>query len=215
MNTKPNIKRILCFGDSLTFGHNPVSDDRFPAKDRWTGALQDLLGEDFEIIEEGMGGRTTDLDELDDDTRNGFSYFKSTIQSHVPLDLLIILLGTNDLKQRFNRTPKAIAEAFKKYSNHIRPTCDEWGFTYPKILLVSPPLVDEKYVPENWGFVGAEEKSKLLAIEYKKIADELGFEFTSLANIVSPSTKDGVHLEASENHKIAKHLEKIIRSLSI
>ena len=210
MNTNPNAKRILCFGDSLTFGSDHINNTRLDVNKRWTGVLQRMLGDKYEIIEEGLGGRTTEVDDPKHDGKNGLLYFKSTIASHIPLDLVIILLGTNDLKKKFNRAPQQIASSFERYHEAIKTACDKWGFKYTKVLLVAPPLVNEARALEHWGLDGAEEKSKQFGQEYKKVADKLGFEFLDLAPIAKPSEFDGTHLEAQENIKVAEAIHSKI-----
>ena len=95
-------KRIMCFGDSLTWGWIPVRDGsptlRYPFEQRWAGAMLNDLGPDYEVIEEGLSARTTDLDDPVDPRLNGSAYLPSALASHLPLDLVIIMLGTNDPK---------------------------------------------------------------------------------------------------------------------
>lgn len=213
MNTNPSTKRVLCYGDSLTFGDDPVNNTRHPANVRWTGVLQDLLGSEFEIIEEGLGGRTTNVEHPDLKERNGLKYFIGCVESHVPLDLVILMLGTNDLHTKLQRNAAMIAGYFYEYDKAIKAACEEWGFSYPKVLLLSPPMVSEAYVPQDWGFVGAEEKSKQFALEYQKVANKLGFEFLDLAPIAKPSKIDGVHLEVVENRKIGEAVFKKIKDI--
>lgn len=203
MNIDPHSIKILCFGDSLTYGSDHINNTRLDVTKRWTGVLQKMLGDKYEIIEEGLGGRTTELDDPNREGRNGLLYFKAAVASHIPLDLVVILIGTNDLKKKFDRTPQQIASSFVKYKEAIKVACDKWGFKYPKVLLVAPPLVREDKTPKDWGFTGAGEKSMKLAQEYKTVADKLGFEFTNLAPIVKPSDFDGTHIEDEGNAKIA------------
>ena len=102
-------KRILCFGDSLTWGWVPVADgmptERYPRKDRWPGALADKLGSDYLVLEEGLSARTTNIDDPTDPRLNGSKYLPASLASHLPLDLVILMLGTNDTKAYFGRTP--------------------------------------------------------------------------------------------------------------
>lgn len=95
------MKNILCFGDSNTFGYDILKDSRFPWGVRWTSILQEKLGSDYRIIEEGMGGRTTVWDDPIENLQSGKTYLLSCLESHWPLDLVIIMLGTNDLKTRY------------------------------------------------------------------------------------------------------------------
>jgi lysophospholipase L1-like esterase len=214
MNLNSNAKRILCFGDSLTFGHDPVDDKRYEPSERWTGVLQGLLGEDYEVIEEGLGGRLTDIDDPKNEGRNGLKYFSSAVMSHVPLQFIIILLGTNDLKSRFKRSANDIAASFRKYKNAITVACDKWRTNFPKVILLSPPILNETKTPKDWHFEGAGIKSEQLAIEYKKIAHELDFYFVDIAPIAPVSDIDGTHVEKSVNAKIGSLLASKILSIS-
>src|SRR5215472_14719247 len=113
MITSPTATTVLCFGDSNTNGM-PSDDEnyvRLPADVRWTGRLQDLLGADFAVIEEGLSGRTTDVDYDERPGANGRTYFLPCLQTHHPLDVVVIMLGTNDLKTQFHRTAADIANA--------------------------------------------------------------------------------------------------------
>src|SRR3954462_1773041 len=96
------MKTIVCFGDSNTWGYDPASNGRFGPTNRWTGVLQTALGSDYRVIEEGLNGRTTTVDDPIHDHRNGRHYLPPCLESHAPFDLVTIMLGTNDLKARFN-----------------------------------------------------------------------------------------------------------------
>ena len=213
MNTNPNSKRILCFGDSLTFGKVPGPTKRYSSNERWTGVLQNLLGDSYDIIEEGLRGRTTDLNDPNSPGRNGLKYFEGCILSHLPLDLIIILLGTNDLKEKFNRSAKEIADIFQKYKKVINESCKYLEEREPSVLLVSPPLVDEVHALPEWGYKGAGEKAKEFALAYSNMAVNLGFTFLDLSKAVQPSNIDGVHLELKDNEKVANVIEKKVKSI--
>ena len=99
------MKTILCYGDSNTYGLKSDLVSRYPRNVRWTGILQEKLGSEYYVIEEGLGGRTTVWDDPVEDYKNGKKYLLPCLDSHKPLDLVIIMLGTNDLKSRFSVTP--------------------------------------------------------------------------------------------------------------
>lgn len=212
MNIK-STKRILCFGDSLTFGKVPGPTKRYPADIRWTGVLQGLLGDRYEVIEEGLRGRTTNLDDPESIGRNGLTYFQSSVLSHLPLDLIIILLGTNDLKARFNRNVAEIASAIKEYRNAIHFACKYLEEKEPKLLIVSPPYVDEVHVPSEWGYSGSEVKSKMLGQELSKAALDINAGFINLSLIVEPSKLDGIHIDEAGHSKVAHVLASKITEI--
>ena len=112
MNTNPKAIRVLAFGDSNTWGRVPGGDNnaRFPLNIRWTGVLQELLGNEYEIIEEGLKGRTTNVNTHFKAGKNGKEYLLPCLESHKPLDFVILSLGSNDLKARYNRSPEDSAK---------------------------------------------------------------------------------------------------------
>ncbi len=112
------MKNILCYGDSNTWGFVPGSlnfetyyVERYPYHKRWTGILQKRLGDNYRIIEEGLNGRTTNVDYANEQGRNGKTFLPIALYSHAPLDLAILMLGMNDLKKEFNRSAAEIASA--------------------------------------------------------------------------------------------------------
>ena len=97
MNTGPNAIKVLCYGDSNTWGRDPHGKGiRYPVNVRWTGLLQSKLGHDYDIIEEGLGGRTTVIDDPKREGRNGKTYLRPCLETHSPIDVITLMLGTND-----------------------------------------------------------------------------------------------------------------------
>ena len=109
------MKTVLCFGDSNTWGYSPVDGTRYPLDIRWTGVLQKSLGVDYRIIEEGLNGRTTFINEDERPLRSGSDVLQIILESHRPLDFVIIMLGTNDLKVEFNLSVEEIAQGAKPF----------------------------------------------------------------------------------------------------
>ena len=214
MNINKNAKRILCYGDSNTWGYIPGNgDERFSPDIRWTGLLQKELGNDYEIIEEGLNARTTLLDDPMYEGKNGINYLRPCLQTHYPLDLVILMLGTNDLKERFDRTPKQIAEGIEALIYVISDPDSNYNYQ-PKIILMSPPIVNESVNGVTENFLGAEEKSKYLGILYKNIADKHKTKFIDLKKFVSPSKTDGCHLEPEAHQKIADLIFEKIKDMA-
>ena len=201
MNTNSKATVILCYGDSNTRGNTPQGD-RYPADVRWTGLLQAQLGEDFYIIEEGLGGRTTALDDLTEIYgKNGKTYLLPCLYSHNPIDIVILMLGTNDVKERFRQSPEEISRNIEDLVKMILEIGSNNSNKSPKIILLSPPLVDESVPNSQINYKGAEEKSKQLASFYQEIAHKYDCEFIDIAKIIQPSKIDGLHLEP-EAHKV-------------
>lgn len=213
MNVNDKAKRILCFGDSLTYGRVPNKNLRYAPSKRWTGVLQADLGIDFEIIEEGLRSRTTDLDLDNARGRNGHSYFYSALLTHLPLDLLILMIGTNDLQEKLNRTVADSTKVLERYLSDLEEACEEFEMLKPKVLLLAPPIIDETHLKPNTVFKGAGEKSKHFAQAYSDFAQKHHLHFFDTSTVVSPDLADGVHLSEESNillgEEVAIQVQKI------
>ncbi|MEW5976999.1 MAG: SGNH/GDSL hydrolase family protein [Acidobacteriota bacterium] len=197
------MKTILCYGDSNTWGYAPVSKERYAPEVRWPGVLKRSLGADFHVIEEGLNGRTTVLDDAIEPYRNGKEYLIPCLISHKPLDLVIILLGTNDLKRRFSLPPSDIARGAGQLVELVLKSDTGPNGKAPRVLLISPaPLAKLTELAEM--FEGAEEKSFKLGRHYREIATQLGCPFLDAGEIVKSSDRDGIHLEAEAHEKLGK-----------
>ena len=210
------MKNILCFGDSNTWGYSPQDGSRFPPNVRWTGTLQKTLGIDYNIIEEGLNGRTTFINEEGEDARpfrSGSDVFSMILESHRPLDLVTIMLGTNDLKLEFNLSVKEIAQGVKELCEIVLSS-EYLIDNPPKLLLISPIHIGSTIQPDQEEFFEqAREKSYQFAEHYQRVAEELGIHFLDAAKIVSPSEGEGVHWDADQHIKFGKELSNLIRQL--
>lgn len=209
MNTNPNAIKVLCYGDSNTWGYIPGTGKRYPADVRWTGVLQKLLGDGYEIIEEGMCGRTTNVDDPKEKGRNGATYLLSCIESQNPIDVFILMLGTNDFKDRLNHSIEQIAEGIEQLVQIVKQLTQGTGRGKTKIIIMSPPRA-----PNDPDMSQAAEKSEGLAKELESVAKKNNCEFIDLKDYVSPSQID-CHLNV-ESHKIVGNLlVKIIKEFSL
>ncbi len=188
-------KNVLCFGDSNTWGYMPGGIGRYDYKTRWTGILQEKLGADYYVIEEGLCGRTTAWEDPIEGYKSGVAQLIPILLSHSPLDLVIIMLGTNDLKLRFSLSPQDIALGIETLVKIIQQPLD-WYYRVPEILVVCPPpLAGIEESPISQMFTGAGEKSRKLAGEISAVMLERGIRcFNSGEHVVS-STVDGIHLD--------------------
>lgn len=215
MNTNKNAKVVLCYGDSNTWGQNDDKNvaGRYDAENRWTGILQKQLGDNYYVIEEGLGGRTTDLEHYNPakPSRNGFTYFVPCLTSHSPLDWVVIMLGTNDLKMQYSRSVVDIAKALNKYVDTVRSEQPQ-----SKILLVSPIYVDSsapkfsEYYFDTYDKV-SETKSKELAQSIERLANDTGCLFLD-ASIASKSGLDGIHFDIASHRTLAESIQELITS---
>jgi len=213
MNSKDNSIKIVCYGDSNTWGYIPATGERHPASIRWTGLLQKSLGYDFEIVEEGVSSRTTTFDDPKHEGKNGKTYLIPCLETHNPIDILILFLGTNDLKERFNKTPEQIFKSVEELVITIKEYAWNKNKKQPKFILVSPTIVDETVDGVEEKYKGAEKKSQQFPDGYRKIAEKYGLVFVNLQEFVKPSKKDGYHLDPESHKTISNKFEIVIKNL--
>ena len=212
MNTEP--RTILCFGDSNTWGADPVTDSRFPLAERWPGVLRQELGSDYWVIEEGLPGRTTVWSDPIEGYKSGKEYLIPCLDSHQPLDLVIILLGTNDLKARFSLPAQDIANGAGVLVKMVQQSAAGLGGKAPQVLLIAPPPVaDLSNTVFEEMFAGAAAKSRKFTAYYQHVAALAGCFFLDAASIVKSSSIDGVHLEGSEHLELGKAVANFVRSI--
>ncbi|MEG1074967.1 MAG: SGNH/GDSL hydrolase family protein [Ruthenibacterium sp.] len=207
------MKNILCFGDSNTFGTNP-SGGRWKRWERWTGKLQQLLGSEWYVIEEGCGGRTTVWDDCLELHKNGREALPVSLATHKPLDFVIILLGTNDLKSRFNALPADIANGAGQLAQMVKDYDYGPDYRVPQVLLISP--IELGADVEHSIYTGFEntavEKSRQVAAFFENQAKQLGCLFLDAATVAKPSSRDMLHMEAADHAALAQEIAKIICS---
>lgn len=195
--------RILCFGDSNTWGYNPASEDRFDEETRWTGVLQAALGPGFTVIEEGLNGRTTVWDDPIEGYKNGHDYLVPCLETHRPLDLVVLMLGTNDLKRRFSLSAYDIAQGVAVLLRAISYSKAGRDGQAPRVLLMAPPPVARL---SNFAemFDGSPSKSLLLGQHYRTVAGEYNVAFLDTASVIRSSDIDGIHFEHEEHAKLGR-----------
>lgn len=197
-------KRILIYGDSNTHGFNAETGGRFDENTRWTGVCQKLLGEDYVILEEGLNGRTTCIDDPAAPFRNGLAYIVPCILSKLPLDVICVKLGSNDLDVNMRYTPEMIAEnAAKVLKTAKAAVLAEYPDSQCQYVLMAPLEATEAAPYGPFGDSYDErtvEISKTMAAAFEKQAEKDGFLFFDTNLYARCGEPDGVHLDA-ENHK--------------
>lgn len=213
-------RRIMCFGDSLTWGWIPVKEGsptlRYPFEQRWTGAMAARLGSGFEIIEEGLSARTTNLDDPTDPRLNGSAYLPSALASHLPLDLVIVMLGTNDTKSFFRRTAYEIATGMSKLVGQIATSAGGVGTPYPApgTLIVAPPPLTA--MPDPWFqgmFEGGHEKTSELAGHYAALADFFKVDFLNAGDFITTDGVDGIHFTVRNNEVLGGAIADKVKAI--
>ena len=210
------IKNVLCYGDSNTYGYMPGYGTRYPREIRYPGRLQMILGDEYNIIEEGCSGRTTLYDDPVDGWKNGMDYLMPCLYSHRPIDIMILMLGSNDLKLTFHLTAEQIAESAGKLVDVVKSFTAEKQEFVPKIILVSPPEIGKDI--RTSAFYGAFdegsiEESRKFPECYRKVAQQRGCTFFDAAKHIYPSEVDSLHLTPEGHITLAKELAKVVMDL--
>jgi len=206
-------KRIVCFGDSNTWGYEAVTEGRYDEDVRWTGRLQALLGDGYTVIEEGQNGRTTVWDDPVENRMAGLKYLWPCMESHSPFDLLIIMLGTNDAKYRFNEPAPGIADGAGRLVDLALKSSFGRGKLPPKVLLVAPIRIE--YSDRFRGLFGnqAAEKSREFPEEFRRVAEQFGCAFLDASQFASPCAEDGVHLNAGGHARLAQAICECVQGM--
>lgn len=208
-------RRILCFGDSNTWGFDGRDGGRFDEDTRWTGLLQKALGPAYTIIEEGQNSRTILAEDPILGDKIGGRYILPCLESQRPLDLLILMLGTNDLKARFGLTAYNICQAMDTFLRRVRSTVDYDPLLQGmKILLLAPPHLGEGILTaegcENFrGAVGLQHSKELAAL-YRPLAEKYGCAFLDAAQFAAAAPPDYIHMDAENHARLAKALAERI-----
>lgn len=203
------MKEILCFGDSNTYGLIPGTTRRYDRETRWTGILAEkLYDKGYRIIEEGLCGRTSVFDDATRDGRNGAKVLPMLLETHAPLDQVVLMLGTNDCKIYNHASAERIGKGIEKLIQQIKkhdPTID--------ILLVSPiELGEDVWKP---GFDPEFDQhsvkvSKQLKQTYLKIAWKYGCDFLAASDVAKPSKADMEHMNEKGHKNLAKAIESFL-----
>ena len=204
--------RILCFGDSLTWGFDPVTRTRLPEEVRWPGVLQKLLGPGCKVIEEAQSGRTIATEDPAEGEKNGLRYVIPCIESQSPLDLMIVMLGGNDLKRKFSFATIDIAGEMQIFLEKVQGYNRFRMEDRMKVLLIAPPPVGEEaedpWLEDLFDFERARKVSGELAGWYSQLAEMYGCYYLDAAQIVKASAVDGVHLDPDSHEKLARAVYK-------
>lgn len=208
------MKTILLFGDSNTHGTLPLTElgpsSRFAREDRWTMQLAKLLP-GWEVIAEGHPGRTTVHDDpIEGAHRNGLTVLPALLESHRPIDLVLVMLGTNDLKERFSVGASDIALSLERLVRIIRTSTAGPGNGPPQVLLVAPPPIEEAGCLAAM-FAGGAAKSRALAAEIAAAAKRTGVAFLDAGQVVKVSPIDGIHYGPEANAPLAEAFAAAIR----
>ncbi|WP_313614812.1 SGNH/GDSL hydrolase family protein [Agrobacterium sp.] len=207
------MKTVLAFGDSLTWGADPTTGLRHPTEFRWPDVLEKELGDQVKVVAEGLGGRTTVYDDhAGPACRNGAKALEVALASHMPLDLVIIMLGTNDIKPTHGGQAEPAVTGMRRLAQIVDTFPYKPRDARPRLLIVAPPacVAGVGGVPAAGRDIAQSER---LAPLYRKLAAELGAFYFDAGSVAKSSPVDGVHLEADETAKIGKALAPVVADI--
>ena len=209
------MKSILAFGDSLTWGYEGGARRRYPFDVRWPNALDAGLSGKARVIEEGMNGRTTVFpDPTNEAERNGAVALPMLLTTHQPLDLLIIMLGTNDIKYANRCRAFDASMGMERLIEITRKLGYVEGVVAPQILIMSPPCLvatKDEWFNDLWGH--AIEESKLFAKHYARVAQEQGVHFFDAGSVAKADPTDGGHMDAASTKKLGEALVPVVKKI--
>jgi lysophospholipase L1-like esterase len=206
------VKTVVCYGDSNTWGADPSSPDRFAHDVRWTAVLARELGDDYRVVEEGLNGRTTVVDDINEPNRNGYKQLIPVLESQQPIDLAITMLGTNDLKARHHRTAADIGQSVSLLANTARSTLFGPKQSRPKVLILCPPPIATLTDLEGM-FAGALEKSLEMPRYYELAARWSESDYLNMGDYIHSSDADGIHFDQDQLEPFGKAVAAKVKEI--
>ena len=210
-------KRILCFGDSNTWGYNPIDGTRYDEQTRWPTRMQHILGNDYTVIEEGLNGRTCVYDDpVEGGYKSGAAYLPVCLMSHSPLDVVILMLGTNDTKCRFGMNAKTIGEAMMQLVRLTRLYGFDSDGKPPRIVIAAPaPILDNLMQAGHGPCFGVQSigVSFDLTKEYERVAKLLRCDYFDAGDVAEVSPIDAVHLSPAGHKRLSEAMARKMKSL--
>lgn len=204
-------KRILCFGDSNTWGYNPLDGSRYSKNIRWPGAMESALGNGFIIIEDGFNGRTASDISTGDSQTNGVRWINESVHRYIPLDVAIISLGLNDVFDNRGISLRFIADGISKIIQILRSAQKSSGYNSLKIVLMTPVTVNTSF--EGVEFYELElNKASALPGLYTDISIKEKCLYFDTSRFIKGSSTDGTHLEAEMHLLLGNRLAEFIRN---
>lgn len=213
------MKRIMVYGDANCWGFSPFEDtqgQRYDGKNRWPSIMKSILGMDFEVIEENICGRTTVFDDPFNANKNGIKTLDACLMSHSPLDLVIIMLGTSDLKCFYKVNPIIITKGLSLICDKILAFGAGPDGGSPKILIISPVEIEKDIKNSAFGYEyddKASKYSKELKQYFYQLAQEYELEFLAACDYVHASEEDSLHLTPQGQRDLASAVAAKVKEI--
>lgn len=209
-------KKIFCYGDSNTYGYDPVSGLRHDPDVRWTGRLQQMLGEEYQVVEQGCNGRTTVYPEPGAEWKSGLYGLKLCLNTYKPIHIMVLMLGSNDLKDFYHASAQDIAAGAEKLIKEARDFLKSKQTEDVKILLVSPIEIGENMSDSPFGKnfkADAISRSRQFPVLYQAVARKHNCYYLNAAAHARPSKEDSLHMMPGEHAKLAKAIYEAIQKM--
>lgn len=212
------MKTILCYGDSNSWGYIPAVSTRYPYDQRWPGIAAGLLGSEYRMIEDSISGRTTVYEDPCHKCRCGLDNLGYSLLAHAPVDMVILALGTNDLKfTDADGSARGIARMIEQIqaADLVFDACSP---LYPKglkLLVIGPSGIDSSIQQKRPRHALAQKagESVLLAEKYREVAEEKGAYFLSAADYTTPSPADCLHFDPESHMRLGRAAAEKIREI--
>lgn len=209
---------ILCYGDSNTYGYNPRTCKRYPPYMRWPNVMQRKLGDKYHVVDEGLNGRTTVYPKFGFGWKSGLYAMEAVLGSHFPIDVLIVMLGTNDCAREIGASAQEITDGLEKLAAGAERFLTEQQGYRPHIIIVAPPTI-ESSIFDGPFFEEMDEKSLAVSAElpecYRKLSDSHGWGFVDANRKIKFSPIDSEHLSGFDHHRLADMLIDYIKGLEL
>ncbi len=209
-------KRILCYGDSNTYGYIPTGG-RYDEHTRWPMRLGELLGEGYAVVEEGFNGRTCVMDDpTEGGYKSGVALLPPILMSHNPLDAVLIMLGSNDTKRRFGLTPMTIGQGMMQLARTAKLFAVNEAGKPAKIVIVAPPTILGNLMQTRHAECFGEQAiavSRGLPREFRRISKLMRCDFFDASPYAEVSPLDAVHMTAEGHLRLAEAMAEKVRSL--
>ncbi len=210
------MQHILVYSDSLTWGIIPATRKRLLFEQRWPGVMEISLcaaGQKVRVIEDCLNGRRTVWEDPFKPGRNGLVGLAQRIEIHSPLELVVLMLGTNDFQSTHDYNPWHSSQGILALISAIRTSPIEPGMPVPQILVVAPPAIRTPKGPIAPKFEGGEQKCIGLAAAYQQVCEQAACHFFDAGSVITSSKVDGVHLDLEQHLALGKALAEAVRPL--
>jgi lysophospholipase L1-like esterase len=210
------MQHILVYSDSLSWGIIPTTRKRLSFDQRWPGVMEMSLGSSgkkVRVIEDCLNGRRTVWDDPFKPGRNGLIGLAQRIEIHSPLELVVLMLGTNDFQSMHQHSAWHSSQGILALVSAIRTAPIEPGMPVPQVLVVAPPAIQTPKGLMTSKFEGGERKCVGLAAAYRKVCEEIGCHFFDAGNVITSSNIDGVHLDLEQHLALGNAMAQLVESL--